>query len=78
MRQNKSISFNMLDPYDVGLLEHAERINPLSGKKQNFSSYVKRLIADDISGVNRIAPQSYQVIEEIQTDETREAMSSFL
>lgn len=76
MRQNKSVSFNMLDPYEVGLFEQAEKINHLSGKKQNFSSYVKRLIANDLTGVYRM-PAANEV-EEIQTDETKEAMTSFL
>ena len=81
MRQNKSISFNTLDPFDLGLLEHAEKINHLTGKKQNFSSYVKRLIADDMrGGANRAFLATMPAVDEIQTQthEIIEAMNSFL
>ncbi|PZX07881.1 hypothetical protein C7437_1011003 [Psychrobacillus insolitus] len=47
-RTNKSVSFNDEDELDVELLNHAERPNRLTGKKRNFSKYVKRLIDEDI------------------------------
>ncbi len=47
-RKNKSVSFNEEDPEDIVLLEHAEEINPRTGKPQNFSKYVKRLIREEI------------------------------
>ena len=51
-RMNKTVSFNTTDEQDVRRLEHAEQINPLSGKKQNFSKYVKKLIDEDIEKKN--------------------------
>lgn len=47
-RTNKTVSFTTKDKDDVRRLEHAEQINPLSNKKQNFSKYVKQLIDEDI------------------------------
>lgn len=35
-RKTKSVSFNTDDPLDLALLKHAEKINPLTGKEQNF------------------------------------------
>lgn len=46
-RKNKGVSFNTDDPEEVELLEYAERINPLTGKPQNFSKYVKKLIREE-------------------------------
>jgi hypothetical protein len=39
--KNKSVSFNVLDPYQKKLFEH-------SGQYMNFSSYVKSLIQRDM------------------------------
>lgn len=47
-RKNKPVSFNVKDEMDLELLTHAERINPLTKKKRNFSKYVKKLIEEDI------------------------------
>lgn len=52
MRTNKTVSFNQEDEDDVRRLEYAEQINPLSGKKQNFSKFVKRLIDDEMERNN--------------------------
>ena len=43
-RKNKPVYFSKVDPRDVELLAYAEKVNPLTGKPQNFSKYVKRLI----------------------------------
>ena len=51
-RTNKTVSFNTTDEQDLRRLEHAEQINPLSGKKQNFSKYVKKLIDEDLERKN--------------------------
>lgn len=40
---NKSVSFNMLDPYQVKMKEYAEQF-------PNFSGYIKRLIQRDMEG----------------------------
>lgn len=52
-RKNKPVSFNLKDEFDLKLLEHAELINPLTGKARNFSKYVKRLIEEDMKGDKR-------------------------
>lgn len=74
MRKVKSISFNVHDPYEKELFEHAERLNPLTGKQWNFSKYVKKLIENDIRGVTtHTQPQP-----PLEDSETLEAMSSFM
>ena len=86
-RKNKPVYFSKIDPHDVVLLEHAEKINPLTGKPQNFSKYVKRLIDEDMirqqQGGNN--PNGMTVIdspkfdeEENYTLEVKSAMNSFL
>lgn len=82
-RNNKSVSFNIKDELDIVLLEHAEKINPLTGKPRNFSKYVKKLIEEDVH-----RGQGYRGsfrYENFTTDETEEytievkdAMNSFL
>ncbi|EPD52730.1 hypothetical protein HMPREF1210_01110 [Paenisporosarcina sp. HGH0030] len=47
-RMNKTVSFNLTDELDIKMLEHAEKLNPISNKKRNFSKYVKKLIEEDI------------------------------
>ena len=46
-REIKPVSFNLLDPEEKELYEYAMQENPLTGKPQNFSKYVRRLIAED-------------------------------
>ena len=86
-RKNKPVYFSKIDPLDVTLLEHAEKINPLTGKPQNFSKYVKRLIEDDMKreqhGGNH--HNGFTIIDSPKIDEDEEytldvkdAMSSFL
>ena len=86
-RKNKTISFNSLDEHDMSLLEHAERINPLTGKPRNFSKYVKRLIEDDMkrgkqfqSGNAITVDRNETVLKEpdAYSIEVKDAMSSFL
>lgn len=85
-RKNKTVSFNIADPYDLELFNHAEKINPLNGKIQNFSKYVKKLIEEDIkrgqpgynqSGFTVIDSPKYDE-EENYTVEVKNAMNSFL
>lgn len=86
-RKNKPVYFSKIDPLDVTLLEHAEKINPLTGKPQNFSKYVKRLIEDDMKreqqGGNHHS--GFTIIDSPKIDEdedytleVKDAMNSFL
>lgn len=82
-RNNKSVSFNIKDEFDIALLTHAEKINPLRGKPRNFSKYVKKLIEDDLNrskGIN----SNYNFYESTTNEpdeyssEVKNAMNSFL
>jgi len=83
-RTNKSVSFDLRDEFEVELLKHAGK--EFNGKKQNFSKYVKRLIEDDMNGINRhngepgpASVASKRIFEEEELDPyTMEAMSGFL
>ncbi|QGG51629.1 hypothetical protein [Lysinibacillus pakistanensis] len=82
-RKNKPVSFNINDELELALLKHAEQINPLTGKPQNFSKYVKRLIEKDMKQgpnseirIDRNDPILHE--DEEYTIETKEAMNSFL
>jgi len=83
-RVNKSVSFNTEDELDVKLLDHAERPNSITGKKQNFSKYVKRLIEEDMKsenarGVNILQGTDDEPIVRKEKDAyTLEAMGGFL
>lgn len=90
-RVNKSVSFNLQDEVDTDLLKHAERENPLTGRKRNFSKYVKRLIEEDkkrenekvnVSSTNNsvVIEENLPIIDknESYSIETKKAMSSFL
>lgn len=46
---NKSVSFNILDPFQLQMKEYTE-------KYPNFSSYIKRLIQRDMEGGNAVKP----------------------
>ncbi len=48
IRKNKSVMFNIADPDQLKLYEHA-------AKRTNFSAYIKRLIQRDLEHV--ISPQ---------------------
>lgn len=77
----------MEDPHELELFDHAEKVNPLTGKPQNFSKYVKRLIEEDIKrgqqGGNS-NPGGFTIIDkqndadEDYTIEVKNAMNSFL
>lgn len=80
-RKNKPVYFSKDDPVELEMLKYVEKINPLTGRPQNFSKYIKRLISQDLNrekyGVQPVANVPVTVQEEI-TDETKMAMSSFL
>ena len=79
MRCNKTISFNLNDLDDLQLFEHALKVNPLTGKPQNFSKYVKRLIENDIKGISKyITTTSIVEGEKTIDEEVKNAMTSFL
>lgn len=82
-RKNKPVSFNIKDEHDLVLLNHAEQINPLTGKARNFSKYVKRLIEEDMKRgpENEIRVDRNEPIiqeEETYSIETKEAMNTFI
>lgn len=60
--KNKAVSFNLLDPDQLKLYEHAM-------KRKNFSAYIKRLIQRDID--NAFAPRVIHAQAE-QTEEVFE------
>ena len=90
-REIKPVSFNLLDPEEKELYEYATRENPLTSKPQNFSKYVRRLIAEEkrreeqgpnnnnnnSSGLTIIDSPKYDEDEDY-TLEVKNAMSSFL
>ena len=78
-RTTKSISFNLVDEFDMQLLAHAEKVNSY-GKKRNFSKYVKRLIEKDMLKDNngRVEDSSIKPSEEYQDGDSKSAMNSFL
>lgn len=67
-RKCKTVSFDLNDGFERGLLQHAEQ----NGK---FSKYVKRLIQKDREGGVVIAAAPNDPIE---VDEDAEAMASFI
>lgn len=88
-REIKPVSFNMLDPEEKELYEYATRENPLTGKPQNFSKFVRRLIAEEkrreergytnnnnSSGLTIIDVQNDD--DETYTLEVKNAINSFL
>lgn len=87
-RKNKPVYFSKVEPHDLELLEHAEQINPLTGKTRNFSKYVKKLIEEDMkrektggnnntTGLTIIDSPKFDE-EEDYTIEVKDAMNSFL
>ena len=78
MRCNKTVSFNLSDPDDLELFNHALKINDLTGKPQNFSKYVKRLIDNDVKGVSKYITTSIVEGKTTVNEEVKNAMSSFL
>lgn len=47
----KPVAFNLTDPDQAKMLEHA-------GKRQNFSGYIKRLIQRDMEGLRDLPWES--------------------
>ena len=78
MRCNKTVSFNLSDPDDLELFNHALKINDLTGKPQNFSKYVKRLIDNDIRGITGYIAPSIVESKTMVNEEVKNAMTSFL
>lgn len=67
-RKTKSISFDLTDAHEKGLLEYVE-----SKERGKFSRYIKRLIAEDKKGVVQSNPaptvrQADPVEIEVNTD----------
>lgn len=61
--KNKSVSFNVLDPYQKKLFDHCIQY-------ENFSSYIKALIQRDIEGGSNKAPKEIvNIIEETQNED---------
>ena len=62
---NKAVSFNVLDPDQKDLFEHAM-------KRKNFSSYIKRLIQRDMEGVMPTTPVMRQVdfVQPVEVEES--------
>jgi hypothetical protein len=52
---NKSVSFNMLDPFQAQMIKHVEQY-------PNFSAYIKRLIQRDMENGTKKAPIQPNVI----------------
>ena len=89
-QEKQKRKLNEEDPEDIELLEHAEEINPRTGKPQNFSKYVKRLIREEIQrkkfqqqgGNNNNSDLTIIDVpnddDETYTLEVKNAMSSFL
>ena len=85
-RATRSVYFSLLEPEDVELLEFAERKNPITDKKRNFSKYVRKLIEEDMrrekqggnntGGFTIIDRQNGE--DEDYTIEVKSAMNSFL
>jgi len=69
-RQPKSISFDLTDAFEVGLLNYAE-----DKKHGNFSEFVKRLIARHMDDENRAQPVNLIPHE---PDDEQDTMAGFL
>lgn len=78
-RTTKSISFNLVDEFDMQLLAHAEKVNSY-GKKRNFSKYVKRLIERDMlnASLGRAEDKIVQSNQAYKDEDSKKAMDSFL
>lgn len=66
--KNKSVSFNVLDPYQKKLHDHCEQY-------MNFSSYIKGLIQRDMEGESKTTVKE---IEEIKEPENEDFMSDLI
>lgn len=83
-QKRKPVYFSLQDEFDLKLLAHAEKINPVTNKPQNFSKYVRRLIEEDMNkrstgGVNMLPGTDNEPIVRKEKDAyTLEAMGGFL
>lgn len=75
-RKIKPVSFSLVSEYDSRLLVYAT-----AAGRGNFSQYIKRLIDEDMRGVQRATPM-YAPVQEykdpVPTNEDADAMSGFL
>ncbi len=71
-RKNKSVSFRLVDAYEIKLLAWAE-----SDENGDYSKYVKRLIARDMEGNGR-PPASPVSVEMPIVDAVQNDFSSFI
>lgn len=84
-QKRKPVYFSLQDEFDLELLAHAEKVSPLTNKPQNFSKYVRRLIAEDM---RKEKEEDKKIIQRVMNDEpiirkekdayTLEAMGGFL
>lgn len=83
-QKRKPVYFSLQDEFDLDLLAHAEKINPLTNKPQNFSKYVRRLIEEDMKrgstgGVNILPGTENEPIVRKEKDAyTLEVMGGYL
>lgn len=63
-QKRKPVYFSLQDEFDIKLLAHAEKINPVTNKPQNFSKYVRRLIEEDMNRKNAVGVNTLPVIDE--------------
>ena len=82
-QKRKPVYFSLQDEFDLKLLAHAEKINPVTNKPQNFSKYVRRLIEEDMNkrstgGVNMLTEDNEPIVRKEKDAYTIEAMGGFL
>jgi|GEM_PF-1670488 len=82
-QKRKPVYFSLQDEFDLKLLAHAEKINPVTNKPQNFSKYVRRLIEEDMNkrstgGVNMLTEDNEPIVRKEKDAYTLEAMGGFL
>lgn len=76
VRKIQPVSFSLVSEYDSRLLAYAT-----AAERGNFSQYVKRLIDEDMRGVQQTAPMYAPTqghVEPKPTNEDADAMSGFL
>lgn len=82
-QKRKPVYFSLQDEFDLKLLAHAEKINPVTNKPQNFSKYVRRLIEEDMNkrstgGVNMLTEDNEPIVRKEKDAYTLEAMGGYL
>jgi hypothetical protein len=61
MKRVKSVAFNIADPYELALYEHCK-------KHKYFSTYIKRLVARDMEGGEKIDLTKFEEASKIFKD----------